>query len=482
MLTSNKVFLFAETEGDKRIINRLAKGCTIANPLYFKLQKMGNARALYGCKKEFKYYEIPKGEVAGSLYHIGLGRGCAGWDGHLDPGEEAQVQREDATVRPRADLESTIKLRDYQEGIPEKVIQYEQGIIRLGTGFGKTIIALRISELLQTKTLIIVPRTNILEQFKKEIRKYFGFEAGSFDRPSDRGIDLSTLQTLQRRIPSERAEAYGCVIVDECHTTVPDKSRAVVQAFAPRFLYGMTATPRRTDGQGEALTFMYGDILVDADLPRATPTVHPVRCYSKIPVWEYSEMIYEQTQNRERNAGIAAIVEKEIGEGRKVLVLTKRIEHFEILHGLLRDSLHGGDGGIIAVRSGGSSVDRADLLDRLRCTPSSFVCLLGTYSLLSTGVDVPSLDTLIIAGDLKSDVLTEQSAGRILRLFDGKQNPKIIDIQDYGNPILKRQSGEREKFYERNNWPIAAGGSIAHGDRHDEYSCDGCENGWNEVF
>jgi superfamily II DNA or RNA helicase len=83
-----------------------------------------------------------------------------------------------------------------------------------------------------------------------------------------------------------------------------------------------------------------------------------------------------------------------------------------------------------------------------------FKAIFGTTSLLAVGFDLPALDTLIITGDIKSSVLTTQSAGRILRLFAGKPTPKILDLWDNKNQIFSRQFYERKKVYESKKWLI----------------------------
>ena len=73
--------------------------------------------------------------------------------------------------------------------------------------------------------------------------------------------------------------------------------------------------------------------------------------------------------------------------------------------------------------------------------------------LLGTGFDLPSLDRLILVGDMKSDVLTVQTTGRILRLLEGK-NPIIYDMCDEKNGILKNQYMQRKKLYKEKNWKL----------------------------
>lgn len=108
-------------------------------------------------------------------------------------------------------------------------------------------------------------------------------------------------------------------------------------------------------------------------------------------------------------------------------------------------------GGVYHIESG--TKGKADLLKGFKDGSIPYSCIIGTGSLLGTGFDVPSLDRLIIAGDMRSSVLTIQSVGRILRLLNGK-NPQVIDMCDDKNPMLLSQYRSRKKVYSSNGWDI----------------------------
>lgn len=95
-----------------------------------------------------------------------------------------------------------------------------------------------------------------------------------------------------------------------------------------------------------------------------------------------------------------------------------------------------------------------NLLKALREGTQDFDILLGTVSMLAVGTDVPSLDTIIFACDIKSSIMCQQATGRILRWFEGKQHPKIVDFDDNYNGILHRQALHRKKFYKTMGWDI----------------------------
>lgn len=453
MVIGSKIALI---DAPPTMLDAMRKALSLHNPAYGQALKR-NPNSRFFLSPTVPYYTMKDG-----VFYCG--RGLEERILRYTESHDIELEWYEKTVKPTFESKSTITLRPYQEGVPERAIsEGDHGILRLDTGWGKTFCALRMAELLQTTALFIVPKKSILGQFVADIEKFFGMKAGVIgDGTFDvQPFTVATIQTLQKKIKSlhpadakHLSEYYGAVFVDECHTTVPKKSRQVVEFFAARHLYGLTATNRRTDEQGEALDFMYGNVLVDGKMERATPTVEILPFTGKIPMGEYHDIIEDQTNDYERNKLIASRVVEEAGRGRKVLVLTKRVEHYDRLLHDIRELAPESADRVVAIRGTGSSKARAAALADLRSGGSDFSVLLGTFSLLSTGVDIPSLDTLVIAGDLKSDVLTEQSAGRILRLFEGKADPLIIDIADEGNPILKRQAKVRRVFYMQQGWTI----------------------------
>lgn len=434
----------------------LKAGLRIPNPMFFKMKRMG--KPYVHLKENYSYYEEDK---ASGVLKIGRGNRERLTKWFESRGINPSTY--DDTSFPEAKVgTSTIQLREYQAGDPARIISGTSGVCRFATGYGKTILALKVAEALQTRTLFIVPRKNIYAQFAKDIETFFGYKAGGIEDLVDRSKPLvvATLAGLQRRLGiargaahtdvSEICRAFGCVIVDECHLSIPEKSRAVVESFRARHRYGFSGTLRRPDGQTKAIEWTYGPLLAEGDVERATPTIRTISYEDDIPVDEYHFIQEEQTLDEERNKIIADAAIREAKNGRRVLILTKRIAHY----GAIASHIKAGwtEDGVFAIDSGGNEKARAEQLHSFREGTTDFHILLGTFALLSTGVDIPSLDTLIVAGDLRSDVLAEQSAGRILRLFEKKEHPVIIDVRDVNNPILYNQAKVRDAFYRSQGW------------------------------
>ena len=444
ILVKNKIYLY---NPPSNLANAIKKSLTLPNPAYEVMRRKGNMKALYAVPQNFKYYQ-EQGIV------MAVGRGMAEKVGNYCDKNGIEVEAEfDLCINKIKDkLESdTLKLRDYQEGVPEQILEESTGIIKLSVGFGKTICAAKLTEITQLTTLIIVPRNSILEQFKQEFEKYYGVKIGVIKgKEMDIcPITVASIQTLQKRDLSQIRDMFGMVIVDECHQFITDKRLKVIQSFNPCRLYGMSGTPARTDEQGDAIGFTFGKILVDKSLPQTAPLVKLIETNIPIQAEEYYDMVEAMVNSRERTMLVADKIWTQVKHGRKVLVLTKRINHYEKIDEFLKKHFK-----TYCINSKDKDKDRNELLKGLREGTVEFDVVFGTYSMLSTGVDLMQLDTLVIAGDLKSSVLTEQSAGRILRLFKDKKSPLILDFVDNKNRTFRRQSYGRRAFYNSIGWKV----------------------------
>jgi superfamily II DNA or RNA helicase len=425
----------------------LTKYFSILNPVYAVMKRQGNMRALYAIKEYITYY---KNHITGLI----VGRGSI--DYLLKNFKESingNILVSFSAKTVDTPIKKKVVLRKYQEGIVEKILEHQQGIIKLSTGYGKSMVALKLTEETQLKTLIVVPRLNLLKQFQADIKNLYGLECGIINGQTFdvKEITIATIQTLKLRDLSKIKSEFGMIIFDECHLYISDKSIRVIMSFNPLRLYGMSGTPDRSDGQGEALKFYFGDIIVDKALPQEKPTVKIYKYDGKYFGSTYSEIIDLQSQDENRNKLIADIANKEIYDGRKIIILTKRVDHYQRIAELITSDK------AFPIRATLPSTEGREqqrLLERLREGSGDFNAILGTFSLLSTGINIPALDTIIFAGDIKSNVLATQSIGRILRLFEGKKKPKIIDIDDCKSGILANQARLRRKFYKENNWEI----------------------------
>jgi len=347
--------------------------------------------------------------------------------------------------------DNNLALRDYQKPLVEKMLKYQEGILWAGTGTGKTIMALEVIYRLGLRATILVNKTALAYQFQSELKKYYDYDAGMVGngKKDIKGITIATVQTLQRDpdLLEKLAARTAVLVMDECQSAVTNKTMGVLRSFAPKHLYGLSATPFRDDGKTLAIGFFFGAIIAKYKSEEMKPVIQVIKTGAKIPVDDYHVMIENMVNHEDRNELIKLLVMGEILDGRKVLVLTKRVQHYKNIQENFFDSDE-----IFFIDS--ADKDRNLLLSRLKSGEQPFQVIFGTTSLLSVGIDIPSLDTLILVCDMKGTVITTQSIGRIQRLFKGKENPKVIDLWDDKNPILTRQFWARWRIYSNSGFEI----------------------------
>ena len=282
IIIKNKIEIFNVPFSVQEVIKNTL---TLKNPLYFKMMRRGNIRALYAIPKDFKYYE-----QKGSVLYIGRGM-QAKLINYLDLHcYEYTIKNETSKEKIKSDIRSSIKPRQYQSGDVEFILKNKYGIIKLGTGYGKTIIALQTIAKIKKTVLVIVPRDHLLQQFFMECHKRLKYKPGIIkgNKCEVREITIASIQTLvsQPEIALKYQNYFGMVIVDECHQMITKKRLNVIQLFNPEYLYGMTASPDREDGQAKAIEFTFGPVIIDKDIERNNPEVELISTGIRIPVLE----------------------------------------------------------------------------------------------------------------------------------------------------------------------------------------------------
>jgi superfamily II DNA or RNA helicase len=139
---------------------------------------------------------------------------------------------------------------------------------------------------------------------------------------------------------------------------------------------------------------------------------------------------------------IVDIILKAVRESRKVLLLTDRRPHIELLK---KTILERSNGTITVGRYVGGMSEAARSLSE-KCQ-----VILGTFQMAQEALDIPSLDVGILATP-HADV--EQPVGRICRQFDGKKSPVIVDIADDEPYICVHLERKRRTLFDQREWPV----------------------------
>ncbi len=349
--------------------------------------------------------------------------------------------------------------RDYQTKAIKAIVDGpDESMLVAGTGAGKTFTALAITVERQANTLIMVHSKELLYQWQGAIKELIGIDCGligdgEFDIKS---ITVGIINSIKKRT-DELSEHFSQVIADECHRTSSSMWTKSLQELNPEFILGLTATPYRTDGLGDALPWCVGEIVHEVDKKSLhekgyvlKPDVHRIEtyCYHEYD-GTYSKMLKALTEDEDRNNIIADTVVSDLNKHNDaVILLTDRINHANSMKALLLAR------GVHAEVLTGqlAAKKRKDLVKRLRA--GEVEVLIATLSLVGEGFDLPDLTAVFYMCPVKSKNRVVQSAGRVLRPKDGKSKPRLYDFRDSEIPILDNQAYERDVIYweEWNVW------------------------------
>jgi len=158
-------------------------------------------------------------------------------------------------------LSSDVKLRDYQlKALDAWRRAGRRGVVVLPTGAGKTVLALKAIEELQTATLVVVPTLVLIDQWRSRLEEVFGVEAGVVGggRRLLRGLTVATYDSASLRA-DRMGNRFRLLVLDEVHHLPAPRYRSIGLKYLAPYRLGLTATLERKDGAHLALLDLVGD-------------------------------------------------------------------------------------------------------------------------------------------------------------------------------------------------------------------------------
>jgi len=330
----------------------------------------------------------------------------------------------------------------------------------------------------KVNTLVLVHRANLLSQWierlndfliineipdaeftpagRKKKKSVIGQIGGGRNNPGGI-VDVAVMQSLVSGSEvRELVKNYGMVIVDECHHVSAFSFEQILKTVKAKYVYGLTATPVRQDGRHPIIYMHCGKIRhrVDAKsqaaarpfehfiIPRFTRFQKPVHRYEK--KWTITD-IYRDIQNSEiRNSLIVQDVLAAVKQGRNPIILTERTEHVKDLAERLNPHIRN----VISMTGELTQKKSRELQQVIEDIPTNEpLVLIATGKYVGEGFDLPRLDTLFLAMPISWKGTVQQYAGRLHRLFAGKNEVQIYDYVDVHVAMLERMYQKRLKGY-----------------------------------
>lgn len=320
-----------------------------------------------------------------------------------------------------------------------------------------TICALYIISKLSKKTLVIVHKEFLINQWKERIAQFLPdarigtIQAKTIDI-DNKDIVIGMLQSLSmKEYPLDTFQSFGLTIVDECHHISAEVFSRSLPKVNSQYSLGLSATPKRKDGLSKVFYWFLGpmihqiskrdDFLVDINIAEYNCQDENY-CKEEIAGFKGQictpRMINNVTGYYRRLELVIQIIKKLLDQGKKILVLSDRRAHLTNIYTAITDRKISDIGYYV----GGMKQKDLKLSEERSI-------ILGTYSMSSEGMDIPDLDAVVFASP-KSDII--QSIGRILRKKH-KKPPIAWDIVDNFS-IFPRQYIKRRTYYRKMKYNI----------------------------
>ena len=354
------------------------------------------------------------------------------------------------------------ELRDYQKDIVNLYLNHVKsgvggGILEVPCGRGKTIMGLNILSQLKKKTLIIVHKEFLLNQWMERIADFLPsarvgkIQGNTFDI-ENKDIVIGMIQTMYNRPYSLNAfSSFGLTILDEVHRVGSEEfSKTLLKVVTP-YMLGISATVDRKDGLTELLYMFIGPKIYSEERTdrfgvevRAIQYTHDHEEYLTETFdyrgnIQYSSMINVISDFPPRRRFLLKVLQDLLEEDsdKQIMVLSHKRDILDYLETEINVMGFGTCGQYV----GGMKADV------LRESEGKQI-VLATYAMAAEALDIKTLNTLVMISP-KTDIV--QSVGRILRTScDGKIIVDIVDSHD----VFQNQWKKRRAFYKKSEYTI----------------------------
>nr|WP_241159147.1 DEAD/DEAH box helicase family protein [Adlercreutzia sp. ZJ141] len=477
--------IYVKSEGfSAAALNKIKRLAAMSNPEFYRAQAM--RQPVYG-KPRILYF----GESTNAW--IGLPRGCEVSLCSLLRSCGATVQFDNRFCEGRAiSVRFKGELRPNQSIAADKMIEHDTGILVAPTAFGKTVVAASMIARLHVTTLVLVPNSALLAQWRERLAEFLDIDEklpdlltptgrkskkkrsvigqiGAGKRLSSGIIDVALVPALfekgevaGEKLVSSIVEQYGLVICDECHHVPAFSFEQVMRAVKAQRVYGLTATPKRADGL-QGIAFMQcGPIrhrvktggadesrqLVRIMTPRFTKTR-----LDDVDQSNFVQIIEGLAADQSRNEFVVKDVAHSLEQGKHPLVLTRRIDHAETLANMIEKQGYP----VMLLVGSDSQKEKRKKLEQLYGTDEiKPLCIVATGSYIGEGFDNDRLDTLFLAAPISWSGLVAQYVGRLHRIREGKSEVIVYDYVDAQVGMLDRMYRKRLKEYAAQGYSLRA--------------------------
>lgn len=465
-----------------RLQNQIRSMAAFDNPVFYKNKRLGYSNyyhfsSVYMGKDVDGYIRIPRG-----LYD-NLITACR------EAGIDYEIEDHREKGRPiRVSFLGDLRIQ--QDLAAQRLLAHDHGVLSAATAFGKTVVCSYLISERKVNTLILLQSKDLLEQWVEELKHFLKIDEDppvyktksgrEKRRDSVIGILHGSKNTLTGIIDvvmvgsmygkgnfNELINSYGMVLMDECHHCGSSTSVEVMQKINARYVYGVSATPKRGDNLEKIIYMLIGPIrhsftakerAIEQGIghyvyPRYTRVTDTRE--SKDSINEAYSLI---SGNPVRNDMILEDTRACVKEGRTPVILTKYKEQAKYLYDRLQmDADH-----VFILYGDNSDKENSAVRQRLKAVPrDQSLILVATGQKIGEGFDFPRLNTLMLAAPVSFEGRLEQYIGRLNRDYEGKTEVIVYDYIDSHIRVFDRMYGKRLKTYKRTGFHLVSNGNRA---------------------
>lgn len=460
------------------IQNQIRSMAAFDNPEFYKNKRLGysnyyNFSAVYLGKDIDGYIQVPRGlreKILEECDKAGI---------KVDISDQREKGRP-IRVKFNGDL------RTGQDLAAERMLNNSDGVLSAATAFGKTVVCSYLIAERKVNTLILLQSKDLMIQWVDELNKFLEIDEEPPEYETKTGrkkkrdsvigilhggkntltgiVDVAMVGSMYGKGKfNEMLNSYGMVIMDECHHSASNTSMELLQKINAKYVYGVSATPRRGDNLDKIIYMMLGPLrhkFTALERAKAQGIDHYfVPRYTRVVDTADSKSDINKAYNiistsDVRNDMIVNDVIASVSLEQTPVILTRYKEHAKLLY----DRLQNYADHVYLLYGGNSDKQNAEIRLKLKeASTEESLILIATGQKIGEGFDFPRLDVLMLAAPVSFDGRLEQYIGRLNRDYEGKEAVYVYDYIDSHIRYFDHMYAKRLRTYKRTGFTLWTG-------------------------
>jgi superfamily II DNA or RNA helicase len=431
------------------LINFLKEKLNFLNTEFLIKKKIG--KNAFGTERYFKLVEETENEVIIPRGFIGkIIRFCRENNIEYDFRDERKKLKEVSFI-------FNVQLREHQQIVIDTIAKKDLGVIVAPPSSGKTIVGLKIIAEKKQPALIITHRKQIADQWIERIETFLGIpkieigKIGQGKTKIGKQITVAMIQSLSKELEKSDGvkllNAFGTIILDECHHIPAETFRNTISKLQTYYLYGLTATPFRKYNDSKLIFIHLGEVISEIKSNEISTAKKPkiiirnteldVPFNSKTDKFETLSKIL--VHDSTRNKAILQDVITELKSDKKVIIITERKEHIDSLYQYLKQSYE-------AITLSGEDSESSKNSKWKLLKEGNYQVVITTGQFFGEGTDLQNANCLFLVYPFSFEGKLIQYIGRVQR---SEITPTIYDYRDIKIDYLNKMFLKRNVYYRK---------------------------------